>query len=459
MLTRNTIALGLLLTTSPVTQAAAEPFISSSYLGDKGFNDATVGMRYRSDGTILMAGNFGPETRKRMGIQSDKAGVVLQLDADGRKILTGIAVAEQLNDLAIDAQDQAYLAAGNQGAIKLSADLSRVMWTATPGDVTRIDAGEDGTNVCLTGQTLHVLSNEGKSLGSAKGGQFTSDVCIDSRSKTIIQTGFRNARAFDGKKTQPVQISYIRGHDYQGGLKWKNYDWSTDPNSDEFINKPTNNMADSRGDRCAIGHDGKLYVSFQVAGGNHIFRYHPRDITQPVKLTGGDAHHQFHNSKSEHKCFFARYDPASGDFLAGQQFCGRLGDGRANAVVTKSGDITADADGRVCLVGRAAFGLPLTINPTGGDYSGGGFLLVMSADLKQRLLVTRTCDGKGDPHAVDARSFNGRSRVVFGGGDMPGGMFTTAAIQSDPGDPDTGKDGPKDGFFAMIELPTPESGR
>ena len=30
---------------------------------------------------------------------------------------------------------------------------------------------------------------------------------------------------------------------------------------ERFLNKPTNNMADSRGDRCAIGRDGKLYVA------------------------------------------------------------------------------------------------------------------------------------------------------------------------------------------------------
>lgn len=437
-----------------MTIVHAETFISSSYLGDRGFNDEVVGTRIRSDGTIILAGNFGPDTRKRMGLTGDKAGVVLKLDAEGKTILGAIAPAARIHDLAIDAHDHVYLAAATAGALKLTPDLGKVSWAATPGETTRIDAGADGTVVCLTGNTLHVFDAAGKTLGSAEGEAFTSDVCIDSRSRTVIQTGFRNARAFDGKKTEPVQISYIRGHHYDGTLKWRNYDWSTDPQSDRFLNKPTNNMADTRGDRCTIGHDGKLYVSFQVAGGNHIFRYHPRDITRPVKLVGGDAYHQFHNSKSEHKCFFGRYEPANGDLLAGQQFCARMDNGRANSVVTKSGEITADADGRVHLVGRSAFGLPLTINPTGGDYRGGGFILIMSPDLKQRLLVTRTCDGKGEPHAVDARIVNGRRLAVFGGGDMTAGMFTTSAIQNEPGDQEAGKDLPKDGFFAVIETPT-----
>jgi hypothetical protein len=276
-------------------------------------------------------------------------------------------------------------------------------------------------------------------------------VCVDSDSETVIQTGFRNAHAFDGKKTYPVQICYVHGHAYDGKRTWTNYDWSTDRESDRFLNKPTNNMADTRGDRCSIGRDGKLYVTFQVAGGNHVFRYHPRDIMRKVDLAGGDQYHQFHNSRAEHKCFFARFEAATGDYLAGQQFCGRLGSGRANYAATKDGDITADAQGRVYIVGRAAAGLPLSMNPTGGDYTGGGFLLVMSPDLKQRLLCTRTCDGRGAPHAVDVRTIDGRTRAVFAGSGMTEGMFVRKAIQEKPGDASGEKDGPRDGFFDVVQ--------
>ncbi len=267
----------------------------------------------------------------------------------------------------------------------------------------------------------------------------------------MIQTGFRNAHVFDGKKKYPVQICYIRGHAYDGSLKWSNYDWSTDRESDRFLNKPTNNMADSRGDRCSIGRDGKLYVTFQVAGGNHLFRYHPRDIMKKVDLVGGDNYHKFHNSRAEHKCFFARFEAATGDYLLGQQFCGRLSSGRANYAATKHGDITADAQGRVYIVGRAASGLPLNVNPTGGEYTAGGFLLVMSPDLKTRLVCTRTCDGKGSPHAVDVRTIAGQTRAVFAGSGMIDGMFVTNAIQPKSGDASGEKEDPKDGFFAVIK--------
>jgi len=426
-------------------------FSASSYLGEAGFNDAITGGAIQSDGIIALAGNLGPAVRKKLGAVGSGQGCVVRLTPDGARVLSAVSVAGEINDLAIDAADNLYLAAGTGGLIKTSPDGSEVVWTVTPGSVTRVDAGTDGHTACIVERSIHIFDADGKALGTAAGGQYTCDVCVDSDSKTVIQTGFRNARAFDGKKTYPVQICYVHGHAYDGQRTWTNYDWSTDRESDRFLNKPTNNMADSRGDRCAIGRDGKLYVTFQVAGGNHIFRYHPRDIMRKVELAGGDNYHKFHNSRAEHKCFFARFEPATGDFLAGQQFCGRLSSGRANYVATKDGDITADAEGCVYVVGRSAAGLPLSLNPTGGDYSGGGFLLVMSSDLTQRLLCTRTCDGRGAPHAVDVRTIDGRKRVVYAGSGMTDGMFVREAIQGEPGDTGGGKNDPKDGFFAVVE--------
>ena len=158
---------------------------------------------------------------------------------------------------------------------------------------------------------------------------------------------------------------------------------------------------------------------------------------------GGDKYHRFYNSRAEHKCFFARYDPATGEYLMGQQFCGRLSSGRANAVVTKTGAITADKRGNVYVVGKAAYGLPLNLNPDGKDYTGGGFLLVMSSDLKRRLLCTRVQAGKGSSHAVDACIRNGHAFAVYGGSKMQSGMFVRGAIQKEAADDE-------EGFFVLL---------
>lgn len=176
-------------------------------------------------------------------------------------------------------------------------------------------------------------------------------------------------------------------------------------------------MADSRGYRVAVGRDGQLYAGYEVAGGNHIFRYDPFDITRTVSIVGGDHYHAFHNSRSEHKTFFARYDPSNGAYLAGQQLCGRLSTGRCNAVRMRGGAITADAQGRVYLAGAAASGLPLSVTPPGtGTYTGGGYIVAMSADLGSRLFVTRVDPGAG-AFAVDARALtsSGIPNIVWAG--------------------------------------------
>jgi hypothetical protein len=435
----------------------------SSFLGGSGFDDAVVGSRIQSDGTIVLAANLGADILQRVGSTgrrgpaaggraSGRGGaVVLRLSPDGRKLLSLKPIGNELKDMAIDEGGNIYLAAGAGGVIKLSPKADRMVWRKAIGDCSRVDAAADGRVAAIATAGIHVFDPRGGQIGQAKGSHYTNDVCIDGVSKTVVFCGFRNAKAFDGKKTYPVQICYVRGLSYRGERKWTNYDWSTDRNSDRFLNKPTNNMADTRADRCSIGRDGKLYVTFQVAGGNHIFRYSPTNVTEKVKLAGGDKYHQFYNSRSEHKCFFARYEPGSGKFLAGQQFCGRLSSGRANAVVTKRGEINADETGRVYLAGQAAYGLPLSVNPNGGDYTGGGFILVLSPDLKTRLLCTRTAAGKGSPHTVDARTIGGKTRAVLGGSGMPDGMFVKDAVQAKAADPGKEKKDPKDGFFVVIE--------
>ena len=442
------------LSAASAQSAGAYRIVTSSYLGSSGFDDAVVGARIQSDGTLVLAANLGADAARRLKVRSTgdaaKSGCVLRLKSDGTKVLSMARVAAAVSDLALDDKDRIYLAAGDDGLLTMTPQADRVVGRKSLKTCTRVDAGRDGHFAALAEGRIHVFSPNGAALGSAKGKAYTCDVCIDSASKTVVFCGFRNARAHDGRRTYPVQICYIHGLSYQGERKWANYDWSTDRGSDRFLNKPTNNMADTRADRCTIGRDGKLYATFQVAGGNHIFRYSPTDITRKAPIAGGDKHHQFHNSRAEHKCFFARYEPATGKYLAGQQFCGRLSSGRANAVVTKNGEIHADETGRVYLVGAAAYGLPLTLNPDGGDYTGGGFILVMSPDLRTRLLCTRPCAGKGAPHAVDARTVRGRLRAVFGGGGMPKGMFVRNAVQERAADPGDGKKDPKDAFVVLV---------
>jgi len=401
-------------------------------LGDKG-DDVLNGARIQSDGTIVIAGVISKQKIGAVrpvllnGATVSSQGVVIRLSFDGKKILSVTRVGAGVFDMALDSCDNIYVAAAKDGILKLDARASRVLWSDKPGFAYRLDVSKDGHIAVLRPSNtsdpnsssgagkIAVYSPSGKKLVDFSGHRNTTDLCVDEKSKTVVTIGWRQARAFDGKKTYPVQIAYMRGSDYGGKVKWTSYDWSTDRNSPKFLNKPTNNMADSRGYRCSIGDDGKLYAAFEVAGGNHIFRYSPFDINKKVKIVGGDHFHSFHNSKSEHKTFFARYEPATGQYLLGQQLCARLSSGRANTVRVKQGEIIADSSGRVLLGGASASGFPFTyIPPASGSYRGGSYMIVMSADFKKRLYASHIT-ASGETRAVGVRTSGSKMNIVFVG--------------------------------------------
>ncbi len=417
-------ALVMVLSVLAVTAAGQSPLHLATPIGGPGDGDAVVGVRIQSDGTVVFAANVAPGTRFGDKVASGDpvdgtVGVVVRMKADGSEVLSMLPISTKLHDLALDDTDRIYLAAGRAGMAVVDAEGRKGLRAVDiGGDCTRVDVTGDGTAVGLAGGVATLISPSGKRVTQVKGKGYTEDVALHAASKTIILTGYTNNRAFDGKQTFPVQICYVWGFGVDGKRKYTLYDWSTDRESDRFLNKPTNNMADTRGYRCAIGRDGKLYVAFEAAGGNHLFRYSTTDITKPFKLVGGDAYHSFHNSRSEHKAVFGRFDPATGEALAIQQFCTRLDTGNANAVRVKDGDITADARGNVVLVGATAAGLPVTEKLAGsGDYEGGAFVLIMNADLTQRVLCTYI--GGGNTAAADLRSRDGGGATLAFGGQGP----------------------------------------
>ncbi|MFW5829248.1 MAG: chitobiase/beta-hexosaminidase C-terminal domain-containing protein [Planctomycetota bacterium] len=457
-------------------------FRSSSYLGAGTSADEVRGVGIQSGGIIVLVANLpsytppGVEAVVLGAADESSQGMVLRLSPDGQSLLSVTRLADRLVDLAIDADDNLHIAAWDQGFYKLDPAAESVIWHKDVSNVARCDVGSDGISAALvTTETdpdsetprsdMWVYDSDpiGSQLIRITGHRNTLDVAIDSATQTICSIGWRQASAYDGDSTKPVQISYIRGHGYDGIVKYTGYDWSTDRNADDFLNKPTNNMADSRGKRCSIGADGRLYAAFEVAGGNHMFRYDPFDIMTSVRIEKGDAWHDWHNTRSEHKTFFARYEPDTGAYLAGQQFCARLNSGGGNTL--RPQEITADAQGRVYLVGDSAAHLPIpdrytpkagevAVNPIQedytSDYEGGAFILVMSADLKTRLFCTRTCRGRtygvGVRQLSDGLAFawGGTADIKDAGGDDNRIHYTLNAIQSNKGGGDA------DGFFTVV---------
>lgn len=463
----------LVILLAGLAMAQADPYVltTASLLGDASSADQVRGARVQSDGTIVLAANIGAATPGGVaptllnGASANTSGAIVRLSSTGETVLSVTRLADQVEDVAIDADDNIYVAAWDAGMLILNPAANAIVDAQTPGKVLRVDAGGAGYAAALVtnasdpdtsapGQGTIVVSTP-DGTNSFSGKHNTLDLCLDTVSQTVITVGWRQATAAGN----PVQIAYLRGDSYDGTEKYTGYDWSTNNNSDRFINKPENNMADTRGYRCTIGRDGKLYAAFEVAGGNHIFRYSPFDITMKVDIVGGDRWHEFYNTRSEHKTFFARYEPATGAYLLGQQLTNRLESNDAgNTIRVNSGAIAADEAGRVYIGGASAWGLPMpphakytpkdgetTFNPFPEGYLGGAWFMVLSADFSTRLYVTRLATG-GSTHAIDVHTLDeDTTSIVFAGTTQNlNETYTLNAIQ------DTAGGGDQDGWFAVV---------
>ncbi len=424
---------------------------TASFIGGDADTDAVVAAGIQSDGSIILAANlsegFKPGEAKLIPLNKDvqgQAGVVLRLDKEGKKVLSVTVVSQSVCDMSLDKNDRIALAC-EEGVMVLDKTASKKEWAvALDGGVRRIDMGPEG-HVAALASVIHVYDPKGKELTTFPGKHRTEDLCIDEKSKTVIFVCWRQARAFDGKKTYPVQIAGMLAYDFEGKQKWNNYNWSTKRDAEDFLNKSTNNMADTRGYRISMGEDGNCYAAFESAGGNHIFRWQPKDIMKKANMLGGDRYHQFYNTRSEHKTVFCSYDPKTGDVLKVQEFCGRLSNGRGNTVRMKEAAIHADAEGRVYLAGNSGVGLPITdLPPDTGDYTGGGFILAMQPNLTEREYCTRLEGGKAPAHALAVRTINKKRIIVFAGSGATEAMFTKEAWQDKPR-------GEADGYWAVVK--------
>ena len=351
-----------------VSAVGAEFGVStSSYLGDSGNADAVRGVRILSDGKIVLAANLGTAAPGGTvtllnGATAATPGAIVRLSPDGKTVLSVTRLAAEVRDLAVDAADNLYVAAANDGVIKLNAAATAIVWQGASGNyIHRVDAGASGRCVAIStttpsnadeaagAGTVWSFDATGALVASWAGKSNSMDVCVDEASQTVITIGYRQANAYgppgDTNGILPVQISYLKGADYTGAQKWLAYDWAANTGYDaatdsyvpgannalpagtdqskidaRFLNRLDNNMADTRGLRCAMGADGQLYAGFECAGGNHIFRDAPFDLGANGSIVGGDYFHQFINTGAAHKTYIGRHNPATGAVLLGQQY-------------------------------------------------------------------------------------------------------------------------------------------
>ena len=446
-------------------------FTSASYLGGALDTEDVRGSVIQQNGAVVLAANLGADvafpnvpTRLLNGATAASMGCLLRLTADGKTVLAFTRLAARVTDLARDSTDQLYLAAGADGMLKLNVAADTIRWRKTmPAgrSVWRVDAGPGGTNMYLSstgtdpdtqlsGTEIRVQDANGLEMSNFGAvSQYSSDVVVDEASGTAIAVGFKNFNAQTNAGRLPVYVPVIRGKSFDGTVtRYVDYDWQPDSlladgtRNPRWINAPENNMADVRAFRASLGLDGKLYVAYEVAGGNHALRYGPTDIRQRVTIVGGDNFSDFNYSNTEIKLVVGRYEPGTGQYLLGQQFTARLPNTKANTVFSKFGAVAADEDGRAYVTGASAYGIPITVDHHPGDYLGGAYLLILSPDMATREAVVRlTTDGRGYTLAVKNRDYfvwGGMTRSV---------LFRETPVQPTPGSL-------QDGWFATLSRAT-----
>ncbi len=383
---------------------------AASYLGSSS-DDIGAAVAIAPDQTVVLGGtiagnNFGLSPYNLQAGSSTSPGgngVIIRTDRTGKNIQSVTRLGNTIDGIDVNQNDGTITAIGDFGLAQLNAQANSVSWSKNttalapspgPGSQAstgrRIAVGKNGTLVTLFSGNVTVFDSGGNKIGQfIPSGTYVEDVTVDSPSSTVIVTGFSQK---DGGGCSQLQVAFIRGYDYQGNLKWTDYDWT---HATAYSNGSS--CADTRGDRVSIGKDGKLYFAGETAGGNNIYRYDPKNIAQAAPNVTYDAYNTTYNTSSSHLTYYARLDPATGTVEKGQYALARLSQdasGLGNTIVPRA--ITADESGNVYIGGITAYTIPnrdpVNLSISGkplGIYAGGdGFILVVSPDFSSRKIWT-----------------------------------------------------------------------
>lgn len=332
----------------------------------------------------IAAGDFGVTSTTLL--DGGTAGLI-RLASDGRNVLSVTRLGSAVTDIAIRRSTGHIAVSGSFGAAVLDSTGKTVLWSnSAPGSVSEISIGHDGTVAALAGTKVTVFDNEGaiKSTFDVPTNREVTDIAVDDATKLVFATGFKQD---DGAPCTQLQIPFLRAYTFDGTAAWKAYDW----NKSEAGN--ASECADTRGYALAMGADGKLYYAGESHGGNTVHRRLPLDLTQNAPVVKYDPYNDPYNLNGAAPIgFYARFDAATGTIEQAQFVCTRLSSGKGNAARPRA--IAADAQGNVFIAGATACcmenGATKTVNgsPAMPTYAGGGFLLVVSSDFKERLAWT-----------------------------------------------------------------------
>ncbi len=416
---------------------------AATYLGGKE-DDSTNAVDISVDGNIVIVGgslknaNLGGKETELLG---GGDGTIIRYNAKTNEAVATSRLPGKVLDLEVSKNGD--IAVAYEGGIAvLNSDATQVKWSKSLSNVARIAISDNGKVGVVRDREgpdkAHLFDNNGEQLkewitDNSKR-NFLDIAVTDQNGGMVIATGFE-------QKTRILQVAFTQAWSYEGENLWKNYDFD-----DTDIYKE-NLMADTRGQRVAIGRDGQLYSSYFVNGGTgfSIFYRDPFDLSEKVsgdRKIETDKYNSPTNVNSIKMTWYGRYDLKTGDLVKGQSLLGRLSNGKGNSVDVDS--ITATEDGTVILAGAAGARIAnrdvQTIEGQAVNKYAGfeGYLAVISPDLKERRSWTPITDSDG---AVAA--FRDGKTAVVTTTDFEKGQITHNAIQDSAG-------GKNDGYLIVI---------
>ncbi|HEY9871959.1 MAG TPA: hypothetical protein V6D12_00890, partial [Candidatus Obscuribacterales bacterium] len=347
-----------------------------------------------------------------------------------------------INDMDINRSNGRIAVVGSFGLAVLSSQGNQVVWSkntnngAGGGSLSsngrRVAVGKNGEVAALFNKQVTVYGTNGNQLGQfTPSGSYIEDVTVDSATNSVIVTGFSQK---NGGGCSQLQVAFIRGYSYTGALKWNNYDWSHSQ-----AHSANRSCADTRGYRVAIGRDNMLYFAGESAGGNSIYRYNPRNLSQNAPNVAFDKYNTAYQTRANHISYYARLNPSTGEIQKGQFALSRLSNNDGNTIRTRA--ITADEKGNVYVSGISAAYIANRSNQSISSqrlatYSGGdGFLLVVPPDFNSRKIWTAWTGSNSSGGSISTiygvSAANGVAAILAS---QTGNMITVNPIQrNNPG--------------------------
>lgn len=400
---------------------------AATYLGGAGSDQASA-VDVAPDSTIVLGGSMpghNPGGVAPTNLLGGGNGVIIRFTRTGQAVLSISRIGSAVQDLEVR-DDGSIVVCGDFGVAVLNASADAVLWNANPGAAQRCAIGQDGTVAVLADGSAYVYNAGGSLVKNWSIGGTENDIAVAAAQSSVIVTGYKQVNS-------TLQIPFIRAWTYDGTSRWTSYDFPDAPGLG----------ADSRGERVAIGRDGKLYFAGTINGGTgaSVFSRDPKDINVRLgadRAIQTDQYNTPTNVGSKKITWYGRYNPANGTLEQGQSLLTRLSSGGGNSISVNA--ITADGAGNVYLAGDAAATIEnrnarQVAGITVGPYEiGEAFFLIVRADFRQRFIWTTFTDPSASAGGSPANGVAVRNGVVAIGITLTKGkLITHQAIQSAPG--------------------------